>query len=148
MNSEICIQQLITDLNDLCKKLDDKYIVNSGGCCYLAACIAENLNKLEIKYKVCIYDRYMEYPRALTYRYKIKNNMLGTVSHIYLKIGKNYINKGIGKFKKTKAVAYINSDELYTYYYNNIAGWNRTYSIHNNKIIKHIIDEYFSKISA
>lgn len=146
MNSEICIQQLITDLNDLCERLNENYTVNSGGCCYLAACIAENLSKLNIKYKICIYDADEEYPRALTYRYRIKNNLLDTVNHIYLRVDKYYINKRL--FRKTIEVSYINSDQILNYYYNNISSWNHLYDKHNNKIIKNMVNECFSKISA
>lgn len=44
-------KKLFTKLNQLCLELDNKYNINCGGCCYVAACIAEQLESFNIPLK-------------------------------------------------------------------------------------------------
>ena len=42
--------ELAAQLNKMCKVLDKRYQINYGGCCYLAYCIAELLEKDGFKF--------------------------------------------------------------------------------------------------
>lgn len=49
-------KELIKKINKFCDHFDDAYALNCGGCCYVAAVIAEMLEFKNIKYKVRYYD--------------------------------------------------------------------------------------------
>lgn len=49
-------KKLFTKLNQLCLELDNKYNINCGGCCYVAACIAEQLESFNIPFEIVHYD--------------------------------------------------------------------------------------------
>lgn len=51
-------KELFKQVNKLCCYLDNKYNINCGGCCYVAACIAEQLELKGIPFKVIHYDLY------------------------------------------------------------------------------------------
>lgn len=55
--TENSIARLAQQLNKICKKLDDKYNINNGGCCYTAYCIAKILEKANLKYSLVALDR-------------------------------------------------------------------------------------------
>lgn len=63
--TESSIAQLAKRLNSICEKLDDKYNINNGGCCYTAYCIAKILEKANLKFYLVALDRdhkfYKEY---------------------------------------------------------------------------------------
>ena len=44
--------QLFTALNKLCDEMNYSYDINCGGCCYVAAVLAENLENVNIPFKV------------------------------------------------------------------------------------------------
>ena len=48
-------KELFKQLNTLCNELDYKYWVNNGGCCYVAACLAEQLEIHNIPYTAVQY---------------------------------------------------------------------------------------------
>lgn len=50
------IHNLVKELNLLCNELQEKYVINFGGCCYLAYLISTELEKLGIKYDLVIQD--------------------------------------------------------------------------------------------
>lgn len=63
--TESSIAQLAHNLNSICKKLDSKYNINNGGCCYTAYCIAKILEKANLNFYLVALDRdykfYKEY---------------------------------------------------------------------------------------
>ena len=44
--------RLFTELNKLCNEMDFKYDTCCGGCCFVTACLAENLERYNIPFKV------------------------------------------------------------------------------------------------
>ena len=52
------LHTLAYNLNELCLNLDEHYDINNGGCCFVAACIAECLEKYGIEFSVLVYDCY------------------------------------------------------------------------------------------
>ena len=58
-------KDFIIQLNNLCQKLDILYDINNGGCCYVAYKIAKQLDKLNIKYELVVFD-YISKNKSLT----------------------------------------------------------------------------------
>ena len=46
--------QLFTKLNKLCDEMDRIYNTGLGGCCFVTACLAENLERNNIPFKIAI----------------------------------------------------------------------------------------------
>lgn len=60
-SKSIRVQTTVAErLNNLCKFLDEVYMVNSGGCCYIAYCLARMLSRDKFKFKFIIYEA--DYP--------------------------------------------------------------------------------------
>lgn len=55
--TERSIARLACVLNSICKKLDDKYNINNGGCCYTAYCIAKILEEANLNFYLVALDR-------------------------------------------------------------------------------------------
>ena len=51
-------RQLFKQLNSLCKEMDKEFFINQGGCCYVAAVIAENLEHCNIPHTIIHYNKY------------------------------------------------------------------------------------------
>ena len=51
-------RQLFKQLNSLCKEMNKEFFINHGGCCYVAAVIAENLERCNIPHTIIHYDKY------------------------------------------------------------------------------------------
>lgn len=119
-------RELCKRLNKLCIKLDKKYSVNEGGCCFVALTIAKELEKLKIKYSLKVANhsqiKKKDFPNNL-----IKRN---TCYHYYLHV--NYyedINSDLNKYSAT--FKNINSKSL-KYIYEH-GWWNDIYNTSNNK---------------
>lgn len=55
--TESSVAQLAKKLNSICEKLDSKYYINCGGCCYTAYCIAKILEEANLKFYLLALDR-------------------------------------------------------------------------------------------
>lgn len=49
------LKPLLNKINKVCDELNNTYNINLGGCCYVAACIAEEFDSLNIPYSLAIY---------------------------------------------------------------------------------------------
>ena len=112
-------RKLFKDLNCLCFELSECYDINNGGCCYVAAVIAEQLEKYNIPFKV----GYAESP-----------------THYAIKVCDRYINRDDFKFKH---IYEWNSKYLYNEYKEGL--WNDMYNKKNNLAVKTKIKSLFSK---
>lgn len=116
-------KKLFTKLNKLCLELDEKLNINSGGCCYVAAVIAEQLEIFNIPFKIIHYDRYG--------------------CHYAIKVSDRYINRG--GYCKREINCYVNissSKELFKIYDSEY--WNDTYDTLNNDYVYEKIKELFN----
>lgn len=105
-------RELFKHLNELCREMDNQYNINSGGCCYVAMIIAEQLERHNIPYTV--------------YRYIFP-------CHFVIKVSDRYINRS--DFNNSKCIIdNCTSDDLYEIYYNE--EWNRTY---DKQIYNHLV---------
>ena len=105
--------------------MDELYNINSGGCCYVAATLAENLERLNIPFSIIVYGLCR--------------------SHYAVKVSDRYINRCDYPYKEITEILNITSKELFKYYYN-YDRWNSTYNRRWNLIvntrIKHLFNIY------
>lgn len=118
-------KKLFTKLNQLCLELDNKYNINCGGCCYVAACIAEQLESFNIPFEIIHYD------------------ICGC--HYAIKVSDRYINRSGYRKKEIYEILYCNSEKMFSIYYNR--NWNNTYKKKYNSIVHRKIKELFNENS-
>lgn len=133
--------------------LDRKYLINSGGCCFVAYLIATHFDKLGLRYKLLVFTR--DYKDILNIsseiHSKIKNNVQrdsvvgsGTCDHYALCLeGGGYINAGgFKEFSNKYSIEDILSSNIKWIY--RLGRWNSEYSIHNNRVIRKIFNTFFN----
>lgn len=116
-------KSLFKNLNQLCKDLDYKYNINSGGCCFVAAVIAEQLENCNIPFKLIHYELYS--------------------CHYAIRVNDRIINRCDCKYNEIIFDDYLSSDDIYDTYYNE--DWNSTYNKQWNLIVKTKIKSLFKK---
>lgn len=114
-------KRLFKKLNKLCLELQDKYNINCGGCCYISACIAEQLELYSIPFELIHYNL--------------------DCCHYCIKVSDRYINRDYHFKNEIVSINNYSSDEIYSIYYNN--NWNITYDTSNNELIRKIIINLF-----
>lgn len=112
-------KELIKKINKFCDHFDDAYSLNCGGCCYVAAVIAEMLEFKNIKYKVRYYD---------------------CPTHYVIEVNKTPLNLGCfdGDYDYLEK---WDSSDLYEEYYS--GWWNNTYPTKLNGVVKMSIRNIF-----
>ena len=116
-------KELFKQVNELCCNLDNKYNINCGGCCYVAACIAEQLELKGIPFKVIHYDLYS--------------------CHFAIKVSDRYLNRCDYRKKEITEIPNWTSKDLFEYYRR--GDWNWKYEPKNNRTVKNSIKSVFSK---
>lgn len=149
------LKQITESINSLCELLDKEYDINNGGCCYIAYLIAKELDKLNIKYTLKIFDSEKKD------RISIKNEVLRK------KLNSNPNESVVGNNSCNHYCLYIlrggeiNYGDFYTreyhcYTINNISAkniqwiykngsWNKLYNTNNNKLIESLIKKHFKQ---
>ena len=115
-------KNLFKALNNLCCKMNNSYNINCGGCCFVAAVIAEQLEIVNIPFKVA----YVEDP-----------------THYAIKVSDRFINRDDFKFDKNFDLYGWDSEFLFKTYKENT--WNNCYDKRNNLIVKTKIKSIFRK---
>lgn len=118
-------KKLFTKLNQLCLELDNKYDINCGGCCYVTACIAEQLEKFNIPFKIIHYNVWR--------------------CHYAIKVSDRYINRSDYKKEEIYEILDCNSEEMFIKYYNK--SWNCTYNKKYNSVVHRKIKKLFNENS-
>ena len=116
-------KELFKNLNKLCRDLDNKYNINCGGCCFVAAVIAEQLENCNIPFTVIKYDE--------------------CGCHYAIKVNDRIINRSDYRSWEIVINDYITSEELFFTYNNN--NWNTIYNKRWNLIVKTQIKSLFKK---
>lgn len=112
-------KELIKKINKFCDHFDDAYALNCGGCCYVAAVIAEMLEFKNIKYKVRYYD---------------------CPTHYVIEVNKIPLNLG-GFDGDYDYLEEWSSSDLYEEYYS--GWWNDVYPTKLNGVVKMSIRNIF-----
>lgn len=137
--SNLNLKELSVKLDKLCKFLDEVYDINCGGCCFVAACLAECLQKDNISYQVVV----LECPEGIVKFSKIKRSCC----HYFLSINNNDINGyddiGDDEYQVFNGVSYRS---LFNHYKK--CGWNNMYDRDKNKFIKTIIKRYYEDFTS
>jgi len=116
-------RELFKEVNVKCIELQSKYRINCGGCCYVAAVLAELLTKYDIPYQVVYFEDWG--------------------CHYAIRVRDRYLNRD--EFNKH----YIcdeysaNYESLYEKYYNE--RWNNMYDTRHNEIVKISLTRIFDK---
>jgi hypothetical protein len=118
-------KKLFTKLNKLCLELDNKYNINNGGCCYVAACIAEQFEKFNIPFKIVHYDF--------------------TGCHYAIKVSDRYINRS--DYKKKEIFEILECDSEHMFYIYDNSCWNKMYKTKYNKVVYRKIEKLFNENS-
>lgn len=133
------LKVLSHQLDKLCKFLDEMYDINCGGCCYVAACLAECLQKDNISYQVVV----LECPEDIVKFSKIKRSCC----HYFLSINNNDINgyENVGD-DEYSVFDNISFRSLFNHYKK--CSWNSFYNSNKNKFIKKIIKQYYEDFTS
>ena len=115
--------QLFTQLNSLCREMDEFYDINSGGCCFIASVIAEQLEKFNISYSFIRID----YGR-----------------HYVIEVSDRVLN-GDGYRRDSSHFEYLGFDSKEGFIYYKKHNWNNCYSKKWNLIVKTKIESLFNK---
>ena len=139
---------ILHELDKLCAKLNEEYYINAGGCCFVTFCIATQLYKYNIPYKVVVlYDSSVS---STELRYNFRNNTGfatndDTANHYILQVKGRYINLGSFniKYYYVSKASYIKPIEIYNVYLD--GSWNSCYDNRNNLRIYREIVKFFKK---
>ena len=103
-------KELFKQLNRLCEELNYKYDINCGGCCYVAAVLAEQFELHNIPFTVIHYNLYG--------------------CHYAIKVSDRYINRDDYRKKEISEYLDWSSSDLFEVY--NDGDWNKCYNTKNN----------------
>ena len=147
------IHSLRRSLNDLCLQLDNKYLINNGGCCFVAYLIAFHLDRLGLGYKLLIITNEFKDDISISSEVhsRVRNNSRrtsivgsGTCNHyaLYLE-GGGTINVGrFNTFLNKYMIEDVNSSDIKWIYRS--GRWNPEYNVHNNRIIRKTLNAFFN----
>lgn len=114
-------KELFKSINDLCLELDFEYDINRGGCCFVAAVLAEQLENFNIPYTAYEYDG---------------------GRHYAIRVSDRFLNRADFNCCK-ESMELFDSSDLYRFYYD--GDWNRRYSRRWNLIVKTRIKALFRR---
>lgn len=137
--TERSVAQLAKQLNSICDKLDDKYDINCGGCCYTAYCIANILEKANLKYSLVALDREYEFLQESSIL-----DLQRSCNHYAIRIKTDSNSYTINRSSFTN----VNSKELKAsasdilkHYKQHL--WNETYDTSNNSNVQTTIEKTY-----
>lgn len=146
--------EIIDLINSLAEKCQKKYNINYGGCCFFAYCIAKELDKLNIRYKLVIEDTFIRSDlrgNKLAARKALKSGEvyfnggipLHSRNHYTLEIKGTLVNHEPWYYDKVETIGCIKSEDIYLIY--NSGRWNSDYDPENNDSVEELIIQTFEK---
>lgn len=143
------MEALYNDLNALCRHLDFKYGINAGGCCFVAYCIAEELEARKIPFKVVMFAHLESEFRTtskLELRKLIKSHDYSfaehSFSHYCIQVDSERLNNfGFDSYAQITLGCIKASDLEFLY---NYGDWNSCYNPDHNKLVKFKIHKLFN----
>ena len=137
--TENSVAQLAKQLNSICEKLDNKYDINCGGCCYTAYCIAKILEKANLNFYLVALDRDYNFCKESSI-----SDLQRSCNHYAIRIKTNRNNYTINRSSFTN----VNSKELKAsaadilkHYKQHL--WNETYDTANNPNVQTTIEKTY-----
>ena len=132
---------LIEKLNEACEILNDQIHINCGGCCYVAYCIAELLERFNIDFSLIIFDRDFNLNKIYDFL-DVKRSM----SHYAIILGDSIeddiingddLDYDLGYYQSFK----VSSEEILEHY--EIGYWNTIYNVDNNEFVQNTLEYIF-----
>lgn len=132
---------LIEKLNEACEILNDQIHINCGGCCYVAYCIAELLERFNIDFSLIIFDRDFNLNKVYDFL-DVKRSM----NHYAIILGDSIeddiingddLDYDLGYYQSFK----VSSEEILEHY--EIGYWNTIYNIDNNEFVQNTLEYIF-----
>ena len=135
--------QFIEGLNKLLIELDDKYRINSGGCCYIAYILSKKFDEFNIPYCLNIECHYPYLFNSNSRENVIGGEVTESANHYYLRYKKFNINNTDPDTEYIVSVSskYIDHTNIKLIY--DSCAWNTRYDASNNNKIKNILYDYF-----
>lgn len=139
---------IFNELNRLLDELDREYDINAGGCCFVAFCVAAQLWKRGIPYKLVVLgDRALD---SNELKINIRKNDgyyptgSETANHYVIQVGDYYINLGSFnlRYYEISKASFIKPHEIYEVY--RTGYWNCYYEKSNNLKIYKKIKKFFN----
>lgn len=151
MNLEICKMKsdykskenqynLIEKLNEVCEILHDKIHINCGGCCYVAYCIAELLERFNIDFSLIIFDRDFNLNKVYDF-YDIKRSMDHYAILLGDSIEDDIINGDELDYNNYYQSFKVTSEDILEHY--NEGFWNNMYDVINNEFVHDTLESIF-----
>ena len=137
--TENSISRLAQQLNKICEKLDDKYDINNGGCCYTAYCIAKILEKANIKFYLIALDR--------DYRFLKESNITDlkrSCNHYAIKVKTDQNSYAINISSFTHAYSRelkASASDILEHYKQHL--WNEMYDTDNNVKVQTTLEKTY-----
>lgn len=132
--------QLTRRLNSLCKKLDESFNINCGGCCYVAYCIARLLEKDNFNFSLIVFDKSYELKKFVEL-----SELPKPMYHYAIILESEDVSNGINCCEDDYDDFYqdfkVSSEYILEYYLNNT--WNSHYNTINNVYIKSLIERVY-----
>ena len=130
--------ELAVQLNKMCKVLDKRYQINYGGCCYLAYCIAELLEKDGFNFSLVVFD-----DRYDMSQFTELSELPETMMHYAIvfdddSVNGDLINCDDDDFDYSHQSFKVSAKDIMKYYNSN--PWNSQYSTACNGLIKLFIE--------
>lgn len=144
------IEYLVKELNRICDKLQNKYDINYGGCCYVAYLIKKHLERLGISSELVIVDtsgdiEEVEVKAACDNRDPCCKGTGGdTCNHYFISItGYDFVNEGGYDGGKVIIVHDLNFEDIRWIY--RTGSWNDCYDTKNNAMVGRRIKQVFDR---
>ena len=134
-------EKVYQQLNELCAVLHDRYCINWGGCAFVAYCVARNLEKLSISYKVVLDGRLSA--KELFCRRLSCAHVFIVAEDKYL-VNDDYSYIHINNIPSYRIIE-LTSKELLKYY-REANTWNKEYNKVLNSIVSRKINKFFKII--
>lgn len=143
------MEALYNDLNTLCRRLNFKYSINSGGCCFVAYCIAKELEARKIPFKVVIFA-HLESEFGTTSKLELRKLIKSrdcefaenSFSHYCIQVESGRLNADDFDNYAQITLGCIKASDLEFLY--NYGDWNSCYDIDHNKLVKSKIHKLFN----
>lgn len=146
--------ELIETINAVAATCEEKFNINSGGCCYFAYLVARELDKRKIKYKLAIEDWTFSKKFCKTNRLKarkalksrqsyVDGNSLVNCNHFTLMVGGKLVNYESSWGREVILISYVNSEDIDWIY--KAGRWNDFYKRKNNPIVERMVIKAFNE---
>lgn len=146
--------ELIDTINSVAATCEEKFNINSGGCCYFAYLVARELDKRKIKYKLAIEDWTFSKKFCKTNRLKarkalksrqsyVDGNSLVNCNHFTLMVGGELVNYESSWGSEVILVSYVNSEDIDWIY--KTGRWNNFYKRKNNPTVERMVIKAFNE---